>query len=283
MKFALAILGYGTYPHARCFEDFARALGYALRDLGHEVGHPTTMPEGRLLLFGANNLIDVEGRMPQDAIIYNAEQLGAHDLVRASWLLQNFQQYRTRVVWDYSSLNIERLRGLGLEHPVLCPVGYHPSMETIVPGEEDIDVLFYGSVNAERRAIFHALEQAGLRFVHLFGVYGAERDVLIARSKVVLNLRFYQGGPFEIFRVSHLLANRRCVVTEAGGGDPALEAFARRACRYAEREEIVEACQELVANARARRAQAETGYEAFRQTSLVENARRAVEASTVVV
>ena len=41
-----------------------------------------------------------------------------------------------------------------------------------------------------------------------------QRDALIARSKVVLNMHYYEPGEFESVRVSYLWANRKCVVTE---------------------------------------------------------------------
>ena len=48
------------------------------------------------------------------------------------------------------------------------------------------------------------------------GVRGAERDALIARARLVLNLHFYPTAIFELVRVSYLLANGKAVVAECG-------------------------------------------------------------------
>ena len=276
-RFTIGIVGNGAKLHSRCFEDVARGMAYALRTLGHETVEFDDSSPGRLLLFGSNNVFDPDGKMPKDAIIYNSEQVAA---TRGAALIQNVTQYRSHVIWDYSRKNIEKLKALGIERAVHCPVGYVPSMEVIEASpQDDIDVLHYGSMNPRRARILNLLEARGLKVVRLFGVYGRERDQMIARSKVVVNIHFYGQPIFEIFRVSHLLANRRCVVSEGGGTDLELEDFAGRATRLVSYDDVVEACVELVKDERKRREQAERGYEAFRQADLVENVRKALEES----
>lgn len=275
MKFTVAILQRGKMMHADCFEDFARALAEALRRCGHQV---TDFDDpGRIIAFGANNLRDTIGGLKKDTIIFNAEQLTATE---PGFQMRNYEQWREFTIWDYAESNIAPLRSLGIQSAVLCPLGYVPTMETIATAEnQDIDVLFYGAINARRRTILRALSTAGLNVVRLFGVYGVDRDAAIARAKVVLNIHFYDNPIFEIFRVSHLLANRVCVVSEDGGVDEGLETFARSATIYAARDRIVEACQEAVADAAKRKAAVERGYETFRAIDLVENVRRAVAES----
>ncbi len=278
MRFTLGIVGHGTKPHARCFEDFARGLANALRALGHEVIPPTDPTPGRLIVFGANLLIDPEEKLPKDAIIFNAEQVAAAR--DPAWFVPNFERYREFCIWDYSLVNITALKSLGIKHVVYCSIGYIPSMEWNQPTvDEDIDVLHYGSMNARRREILDALHDAGVRVQHLFGIYGDTRDAWIARSKIVLNLHFYDRPIFEIFRVSHLLANRRCVVSEDGGQDPELEAFAGRATKLVPRDQIVSTCLELLRDDVARREQALRGHVSFKELDLVASVRDAVARS----
>jgi hypothetical protein len=273
-RFTVGIVGRDTKPHARCFEDFALALADALRVLGHELAefdHP-----GRMIMFGAGKMTDPAALMPADAILYNTEQLPAFRDAR----VQVDEGYRGRVVWDYSAANIVKLREMGIVRAVHCPLGYVPSMTMIGPApEEDVDVLFYGSINRRRRGILDALDDAGLRVARLFDVYGKERDEMIARSKIVLNLHFYEPAVFEIFRVSHLLANKKCVVTEGGGQDEGLEMFARRSCVYTSRGEIVQVCRDFVRQPTARRVVAERGHAEFKKLDLVEHVRAALEQS----
>lgn len=281
MKFLIGVVGMGVNPHVPCFMDFARALANALRALGHDVEYATAEARrerpGRLIMLGANNLSDPNGQIPDGSIVFNSEQLAA--VADPTFFLQNYLQYRNLTVWDYSQANIAALKKLGIARAVHCPVGYIPSMTTIEPEKEDIDILFYGSVAGPRREILDALDKTGFEIVRLFGVYGEERDAFIARSKIVLNLHYYPNGIFEIFRVSHLLANRKCVLTEAGGCDRALEEFARSACAYVPRGDLVDTAKMLVADEHMRREQARIGHEVFRKLDFVRSVAEALEQS----
>jgi hypothetical protein len=283
VKFSIGIVGLGTNPHSRCFFDFARALAAALRRMGHEVAYADmSKPEtlGRLIIFGGGNTTDPGNLLPRDTIIFNAEQLVAVENPGA--FLQNHEGYKNFVVWDYASVNVEELRKLGIQRAVHCPVGYVPEMTlpwSSQKVDKDIDVLHYGSVNARRREILDKLDAAGLKVVQLFNVYDAERDLAIARSKVVLNLHFYPRGIFEIFRCSHLFANRACVVTEDGGVDEELERLAYACARRRRRDQIVDECRRLVGDDRIRVDAAERGHEAFKKYELVAFVDAALERS----
>lgn len=290
-RFLLGMAGYAPNANARCFEDHVRAVAAALRDLGHEVEYATQEAlrrGGQLIVWGANNVredaraSDDPSRMerfPRGTIIFQTEQVSAIEDPR--YFIQNWEQYRgLGGVWDYARSNVEALAKLGIA-ATLCPLGYHPSMEkfTQLPeGDKDIDVLFYGSNVGPRRELLDKLEATGLRVVRLFGAFDRERDEVIARAKVVINLRAYQYGVFEIFRCSHLFANRVCVVNEAGNRDPELEALARKCSSTVPRSQIIDECRRLVGTLSGRLYVAERGYEEFKKTSMVESVRGALEA-----
>ena len=116
---------------------------------------------------------------------------------------------------------------------------------------------------SERRyAVLRDLHDRGLRVKWLSGVLGASRDAWIARSKIVLNVHYWEAKIFEIARVSYLLANRRAVVSERGA-DPTLERDLASGVAFADYDELVDRCVELVGDERARRELAERGYQAF--------------------
>jgi hypothetical protein len=108
-------------------------------------------------------------------------------------------------------------------------------------------VLFYGSLSERRKAAILALKDAGLKVAAAFNAYGAERDAYIARAKVVLNLHYWEGNPFEALRVSYLLNNRACVVSEESD-DPVFEDF-RAGLAAAPYAGLVETCRRLVGDA----------------------------------
>lgn len=309
MRFSVPIHGLGDprHPNTACFVDFVQALVASLRELGHEVVPPTVDGHNvdrtaRPIAFGEQNMHSVDwvgdpgSFMPADAILFNTEQTGARG-ADPKRIFDAVQTWKKRVVWDYSETNAKVLRAMGCERVIHCPVAYSPAMtriEALPPEQEDIDVLFAGSVETPKRIVGLAaagikvldrgqiladLKSAGLNAVHAWGVYGKDLDSYIARSKIVLNLHYYEGAVFEIFRCSHLLANKKCVVTEDGGCDPELENFAQQAMVYSKRKDIVETCRALVADYKLRKIAAEHGFKMFSQTSLADNVRKALELS----
>ena len=184
---------------------------------------------------------------------------------------------RRFAVLDYSAANTQALHDAGIAHAKHLPIGYVPRLTRIAPAlEPDIDVLFYGSLNARRTAILDALKARGLNVVHLFGTYGAARDAMIARAKIVLNMHFYDAAIFEIVRVSYLLANAKCVVSEGAPDDPDAAPFKDGLClcRY---DDIVARCASLVADAARREALARRGFDLVTRRPQAELLRAAFE------
>jgi len=178
------------YPHAEALAELEETVRYGLEALGQL--HPP-----RRIVLGAH----LPGYMPEAGdIIYNTEH------PRSGWWSAEYRDLmRSHETWDYAP------EGYGLH----VPIGYMPQLTRIPKADpQDIDVLFYGSMNERRAKVVHDLEAAGLNVVTVFGCYGAERDALIARSKVVLNMHYYEPGVFEYVRMSYLWANRKCIVCE---------------------------------------------------------------------
>ncbi|OBG34844.1 hypothetical protein A5673_21165, partial [Mycobacterium sp. E3198] len=218
------------------------------------------LDERRTIVLGGNHLVHYGLEPPKHPIFYNLEQLGDD----SPWMaMPEFVDLLRRYPhWDYSRANIERLAGLGLPRPTYVPIGYVPELTRIAPAPEDIDVLFYGMLSERRYAVLRDLRDRGLRVKWLSGALGASRDAWIARSKIVLNVHYWDAKIFEIARVSYLLANRRAVVSERGV-DPELEHGLESGVAFADYDELVERCVELVGDERARRKLAEQGYRAF--------------------
>ncbi|MGD0809730.1 MAG: hypothetical protein ABSA91_08480 [Acidimicrobiales bacterium] len=249
------------YVHSAAFAEVIESVVCGLRALGADVCQTVNqlVPGRQPIVFGANLLgaatVDV---LPRGTIIYNLEQIGES----SSWcsptylsLLQSCQ------VWDYSARNIASLARLGVTAKVKhVPVGYVPELTRIKAAPvEDIDVLFYGSMNDRRNNVISQLRQGGLNAHAVFGVYGPSRDTLIARSKVVLSMHYYETNIFELVRVSYLLANRKAVVAECNPGteiDPDIV----DAVQLAPYEGLVSACAQLVADSLSRKELSERGF-----------------------
>ncbi len=273
--------------HWQCLTEAATAVAYSLEQLGHEVvfnpGNGPYDPRdkkifGRLVVFNAHRL--GETQLPADAIIYNAEQVP----VSANGMHVGWQNYlallRKHVVWDYSQVNLERLKSHGVGRAAYCPSGYTPSLSNImsVPNQ-DIDVLFIGSMCDRRSRVLNDMIRRGLVVHTLMGAYGKERNKWIARSKVMLNMHFYDRPIFEIFRVSYYLANGKCVVTEDGGVDSTLEFFAGRSCARVPYDRLVETCAQLASSMTLRKDMEARGRHEIEQLSQVDAVRDALERS----
>ena len=194
------------YLHSRCFDDVAGAFNGALVDLG--VFHP----EGREIVFGGHLLPRFGGIIGADSILFNTEVPGS------GWFNADYLDLLSKhEVWDYDVANVAYLieRGINAKH---CPIRYHKSLTRLDIGSYkfEADVLFYGSVNERRLGIWHAIgeREPELCMRWLTHDHWDSRDFWIERSKIVLNMHFYDNAPLEIVRVSFLLANSAFVISE---------------------------------------------------------------------
>ena len=260
MRYAIHIVRPPNYAHSGAFVDVADSIVHALRRLGHDAQLCAPVSDRWTIVLGANLLRVAPIDLTPDTILYNLEQVAAH----SRWTDAAFMALlKSAVVWDYSKANVAALGKLGIAARFV-PIGYDPILTRIEPAEETIDVLFYGVINDRRRAILKRLAGHGVRVSAAFGLYGAERDRVIARSKVVLNLHCFEGGIFEIVRVSYLLANRKPVVSELGS-DPAIEAPYRDGVLFADLDGLIESCLTLLRDSDARARLGRAGFEAFRK------------------
>lgn len=275
------------YDDTRAFEDFVAVLYRGFRSLGLQVSRSTNRYSdyGFNLVIGANvidrqNVADRQ-TPPPNSIIYNLEQVDPANPWMSDTYLELLRRYP---VWDYNQRNVDRLRAAGVRDITLVPIGYSREMTRLPPpAEQPIDVLFYGNVSPRREEIFDRVERTGLTMKRLVRVYGEERDRWIARSKIVLNVHFYDfGGVTELVRLSHLLANRKAVVCERGP-NTAMDAFLYNAVLACDYDQIPFACQRLVKRSDARRALELRAFDLFRVRDQLEYLRLAVHSIAIPV
>jgi rhodanese-related sulfurtransferase len=277
MQFAVAVVAPVGYVHSQAFREVAEALHYGLRALGHDSLLTTRLDydDRHTIVLGSNVLASFGWDPPKKPILYNLEQVGDSSPEQVGdsspeqvgdssyWITPaQLTLFRRYPVWDYSRANIEQLAARGISGLTHVPIGYVPQLTRIVPAAEDIDVLFYGVYGRRRQAVLNVLRAKGFRVESVNGVFGAARDALIARSKIVLNIHVYEAKVLEIVRISYLLANRRAVVSEPGG-DPTEESDLLPGIAFADYDELVDRCAELLSEEGARREIAQRGYDLF--------------------
>jgi len=264
-QFQIVLIRPQGYVHSDAFMEIAETLLYAFRKLCCIV----TLEENKFsnnstnIILGANLLSerDVE-RIPVNSIIYNFEQLSKSSPWMTHTLYNLFKKFD---LWDYSQRNIELLHKMGIKKNVYhVPIGYVEEMSRIeLVDNQDIDVLFYGSMNPRRETIIKGLRKAGLKVETLFGVYGRARDEYIARAKVILNVHFYETNIFEVVRVSYLLANEKAVISEFADNTE-IDQDLQDAVALAPYDKLVEKCVALVQSDKLRHALERRGYAAMK-------------------
>lgn len=183
------------------------------------------------------------------------------------------QLSRRYPIWDYSPANMSYWN----EHNIaaqLVPIGYVPELTRIPPHPRpDIDVLFYGSMNARRQKVLAELEASSVKVV-VVQEFGKLRDDAISRSKVILNIHYYDSPRlFEWVRVSYLLSNLKAVVCETSEDFPLALLSGVAAATY---ETLGAACQQLLRNVEERFELQERGFHLFSRMREVEILKHAL-------
>jgi hypothetical protein len=212
----------------RVFADAASALADNLHSRGFNVRIEANVISraGRNYVFGAHGLTHLPRKdfLPEGSVIMNSEPLANLDQVLGYLDFESYEQFLGRYrVWDYSQRNVNWLRERMKTSARVSwvPIPFSRSLLR-VPSKvsQDIDVLFYGRVNARRQHVVSECEALGLRVVAVeSGCYGAARDALFDRSKIVLNLGWVVGSVFEQYRVNYLLNQSKAVVTELSANE----------------------------------------------------------------
>ena len=263
------------YIHSRCFEEVALGLHEAFAALGYDapvVTDPRAI-RGAPIVLGCNLLPQIGLTPPRNAILYNLEQIVEGSAWINSAYLDLLRRHR---VWDYAQRNIEALARVGVV-AVHCAIGYMPALTRIPPAAaQDVDVLFVGSVNERRQKVLADIQRAGRTVRVGHGLYGPERDAHIAAARIVINLHFYESQVLEIVRISYLLANSICVVSETGF-DPGLDAQLAGAVAFAPYEGLMATCIDLLDDDAARRKQAADGFAVFSRQSQTPMLKQALE------
>lgn len=242
-RYAIVVVSPPGYRHSEAFREVALAIFHGMEEAGFDVAWSASpFVTGRVPIVLGANLIQRTDGLPHDAIVFNLEQVDP----ASGWMRESYLALlRTHLVWDYSPANIARLRGLGVTRIRHLPIGHVRQLERIEPAaDKDIDVLFYGSMNPRRAAALEQVRNRGLRVESAFGVYGDQRDALIARARLVLNVHFYAAKVLEVVRIAYLLGNGACVVSEQSGD--ALESEFADAVAFAPYEDLAATCSDLL-------------------------------------
>src|SRR5580658_1146488 len=281
-KFQIVLVRPDGFLHTEAFREVAETLQFGFSSLGHaaQIQENVLDATATNVLLGGHLLTPQDiSLLPAGSILYNLEQLGGPSLPK-----HFYEAAVKHRVWDYSLHNIKTWNVMKCAYPpVHVPLGYVPELSRIKTSKtQDCDFLFYGSLNERRTRMIKALKDAGAKVHTLFGVYGKERDELIARSKIILNVHFYDAKIFEIVRVSYLLGNSKAVVTECSSDTEIEEGLADSvlALPY---DSVVGGCLSLLQDQKERRKLEARGFQRFTQRKESEILSKAIEESAETI
>ena len=215
MQFNICLIQPKNYIHTYAFLELAQLLHFGIKSLNlrSKLSLNQICPDSTNIVIGAH-LLDTSliSQLPKNSIILNTEQL---DGINIAWLTPILQFAKNFSVWDYSLKNISKLNDLGFYKVKFLELGYQSELQRIPKKScQNIDVLFYGSMNPRREKVIAELRAYDLNVHVAFAIYGPQRDELISRSKVVLNHHHYDSEIYEVVRTSYLINNAKLVVGE---------------------------------------------------------------------
>lgn len=253
------------FPHSMAWWELGELICYSLRELGFKanIQHRKMESDCRNIILGAF-ILEPEfiKKVPQNSIFINTEQLYLDDQ-KSNWPSDIYEWARNFETWDYSDKNIEKFLEHGITGVKKLELGYQKELNRIVSsGNQDIDVLFYGSHGERRNKIINDLRAEDLNIKAVFGVYGKERDDLIARSKVILNFHHYNSHIFEVVRVFYLLTNSKAVVGEVSEST-SIDKIFLDCIKPAPYDGLVNACKRLVNDKSERHLLESKGFDLF--------------------
>lgn len=203
----------------------AHALAHALQKAGFSVTVMDVVPtEG----FGLDWYIVVCPQMFQQ--LPPAERRIAFQLeqsVSSRWFTADYLETleQSLAVFDYAETNLRYLEGQGIAYPhtYLVPIGgianYADFLQAVghgmpAPSSKQVDVLFYGDVNAPRRLEMLRLLQQNFEVRIEGNLFGEALHEAVRSARVVVNIHYYEGALLETTRIYECLSLGTMVVSE---------------------------------------------------------------------
>lgn len=140
--------------------------------------------------------------------------------VSSEWFTEAYFQrlHQAAHVFDYSINNIAYLQEHQLPFKKLhyLPVGILPSLSETHSQEFEYDIAFYGNPSCERRQLFLKKLSEKFSVKVISEVFGDELYDLLKKSKIVVNIHYYENALLETTRIYECLSLNKLVISEKG-------------------------------------------------------------------
>ena len=137
---------------------------------------------------------------------------------------------------DFSSENSEYCRQRNLRQPIYL---YRPWLEkawarTQNEIDKEWDACLIGSITPRREKLAEELNNAGIKTICAFNCYASERDEILSKSKIALNVHAYEDSDAaEILRLAYYISNNLNIVSERSTFEAGEERFSQSLDQYA--------------------------------------------------
>lgn len=239
------------YSNNSAFTDIVNGIADYLRDNRIEcsiVKDIIQNDDDLYVIFGLNNFTEYT-YVPKNYIAIQLEQSGVPN---TNWFTPLYFKLLNgaKQVWDYSMTNINNLKKHITVPFVYMPLLYmkHLTRNDRATVKKDIDVLFIGLMNDKRQAFINKLRNNGIN-VHVAEnkLWGNSRDMFVQRSKILLNVHYYENAILETARLSYALSLGECLVVSEPSADKLLDRDYAKFVEFAStHDEVLEKCKSLL-------------------------------------
>ena len=129
-------------------------------------------------------------KIPQKKFIfYNIEQLSRKSCLKE--LAQYAKNKHCVEIWDYSRANVEICAKHNIKTRHVPPVMSNNALthfKLLKQVNQSYDIGFAGAQTPRRDFIMNSLEKTGYKINYIFGKYCIERDIEIAKCKILINI-----------------------------------------------------------------------------------------------
>lgn len=151
-------------------------------------------------------------RLPKNNIVYQLEQLNSNEWFNDCYFnnLKNSQH-----ICDYSLTNIDILSDyIKKDKLSYLPLVYHDNYFISLDENDSIyDITFYGHINDRRKTLLNNLSKY-FKINIITNSYGDNLLHKLIRSKIVINIHYYEGALLETTRIYECLSLGVFVVSE---------------------------------------------------------------------
>lgn len=238
------------YSHHKVFNEIVKGIVYCLKKNNFDCIVVDTIKkhdEDLYIILGLNGFTS-KNVIPKHYIAVQLEQTGVPE---TPWLTKEYYSILNNAieVWDYSKVNIQNFSNLVSSPIYFMPLLYMPSLthHNRLSTKKDIDVLFMGALNEKRVNFINKLKDNNIN-VHVaaYNLWGRKRDAIVARSKILLNIHFYENAILETARLSYILSMGECIVISEKSSDSFLDKSYANYVDFCNSDNVVQMCKKYI-------------------------------------